>query len=74
MAEFFAMGGYAAYVWSAFGFTILVLAGLWLLSWRKMRRKEAEVEALRTRLRAQRPARQPDVIRARRDGTPGAEG
>ncbi|HEX2526274.1 MAG TPA: heme exporter protein CcmD [Geminicoccus sp.] len=74
MAEFFAMGGYAAYVWSAFGFTILVLAGLWLLSWRKMRRKEAEVEALRTRLRAQRPARQPGVIRARRDSTPGAEG
>jgi heme exporter protein D len=67
MGEFFAMGGYAAYVWSAFGFTILVLAGLWILSWRRMRAKEAEVEALRARLRSQRPPRQPKVIRARRD-------
>ena len=71
MGEFFAMGGYAAYVWPAFGFTILVLAGLWILSWRQMRAKEAEVEALRARLRAQRPARQPKVIRARRE-TPAA--
>ncbi|WP_159712502.1 heme exporter protein CcmD, partial [Geminicoccus flavidas] len=37
MAEFLAMGGYAAYVWPAFGFTILVLAGLWVLSLRQMR-------------------------------------
>lgn len=67
MAEFFAMGGYAAYVWSAFGFTILVLAGLWVLSWRQMRAKEAELEDLRARLRSQRPARPAAVIRARRD-------
>lgn len=30
MAEFFSMGGYAAYVWSCYGLTLAVLAGnLW---------------------------------------------
>jgi heme exporter protein D len=28
MAEFFAMGGYAAYVWSAYGAAVVVLVGL----------------------------------------------
>jgi heme exporter protein D len=28
MAEFFAMGGYATYVWPAYGITVLVLTGL----------------------------------------------
>lgn len=70
MAEFFAMSGYAAYVWPAFGFAILVLGGLWLASLRRMRVKEAELEALRNRLRAQRPARPPSVLRPRRDPAP----
>lgn len=29
MSEFFAMGGYAAYVWSSFGLTLVVLVGNW---------------------------------------------
>jgi heme exporter protein D len=66
VAEFLAMGGYAAYVWPAFGFTILVLAGLWLLSLRQMRAKEAELEALRSQMRRHRPARRQEVIRPRR--------
>jgi heme exporter protein D len=28
MAEFFHMGGYAAFVWPAYGLTVLVIAGL----------------------------------------------
>lgn len=73
MSEFLRMSGYAAYVWPAFGFTILVLGGLWLLSLRRMRAKEAELEELRGRLRAQRPAGQPAVIRPRRETTPRPE-
>lgn len=30
MSEFFAMGGYAGYVWSCYGLTLVILAGnLW---------------------------------------------
>lgn len=36
--EFFAMGGYGAYVWSAYGVTLVVLALNVLLPWRKRRR------------------------------------
>ena len=32
MNEFFAMGGYGAYVWSAYGISAIVLAGNVLLS------------------------------------------
>jgi heme exporter protein D len=67
VAEFFAMSGYAAYVWPAFGFTILVLGGLWLLSLRRMRAKEAELEALRQEMRTRRPARPAPVIRPHRE-------
>jgi heme exporter protein D len=34
----FAMGGYAAFVWPAYGLTAIVLGGLALLSWRRHRR------------------------------------
>ena len=67
MAEFFAMSGYALYVWPAFGFTVLVLAGLWILSLRRMRAREAELEGLRAKLPGSRPARRPAVIRPRRE-------
>jgi heme exporter protein D len=50
MAEFFAMGGYAAYVWPAYIATILTLAGAVVLSLRahakareNVRRLELEV-------------------------------
>jgi len=52
--EFLAMGGYAAYVWPAFGLTVAVLAGLLLQSLRLARRRDAELAALRERLRGQR--------------------
>ncbi len=43
LAGFLAMGGYAAFVWPAYGLTIVVLGGMALLSWR---RYWASVEAL----------------------------
>lgn len=52
--EFLAMGGYAAYVWPAFGLTLAVLLGLLWQSLRLARRRDAELAALRERLRGQR--------------------
>ncbi len=40
------MGGYAAFVWSAFGVTALVMVGLLILSWRSLKAREAELAAL----------------------------
>ncbi len=41
------MGGYAAYVWSAFAITAVVMGGLLAVSLRRLRAREAELEALR---------------------------
>jgi len=50
------MGGYAAYVWAAFGFAALVLLGLLVQSWRAARRRQAELDQLRHIARPRRPA------------------
>lgn len=60
VAEFLAMGGYAAYVWSAFGFTFAVMIGLLVQSWRLARARERELAELRARLR---PEREPAAAR-----------
>jgi heme exporter protein D len=52
LSEFFAMGGYAAYVWSAFGFALVVLLGLLGQSWRAAHQREAELAQLRDLVRA----------------------
>ena len=44
MNEFFAMGGYAAFVWPAYGVVAIVLVGLYLVSVRALRAREAEIE------------------------------
>lgn len=49
MAEvsgFLAMGGYAGFVWPAFGLAAVVMAGLVLVSLRELHAREAEVAAL----------------------------
>ena len=44
LASYFAMGGYAAFIWPAYGFAAAVLGGLALHSWRRYR---ASQDALR---------------------------
>lgn len=62
MAEFFAMGGYAAYVWSAFGLSVVAMVGLLWLSVASARRSAREFEALKAEVRPRRKrARQPMV-------------
>lgn len=57
--EFLHMGGYAAYVWSAFGFTLVVLLGLLIQSWRAAHRREEELGRLRHLVR---PAARPRPV------------
>lgn len=40
---FFDMGGYAAYVWPAYGVSVTALLVLGLISWRQMKRNERRV-------------------------------
>jgi heme exporter protein D len=49
MAGFLAMGGYAAFVWSAYGLTALVLAALALVSITAERRTRARLAAVEQR-------------------------
>ncbi|QQP89373.1 heme exporter protein CcmD [Skermanella sp. TT6] len=61
MAEFFSMGGYAAYVWPAYGVAAVFLVGMLVVSLRGLRRHEALLKTLET----SRPRRRD---RNRRDG------
>jgi len=51
---FFHMGGYAAFVWPAFGITALVLVVLFLVSWRQLKASEADLARLEGKGRARR--------------------
>ena len=46
IATFLAMGGYAAFVWSAYGITAVVLLALLVLSWRGVKARQAELDAM----------------------------
>jgi heme exporter protein CcmD len=46
MMEFLEMGGRGWYVWPSFGLSALALGALVYLSWRRMRRAEAQVKLL----------------------------
>ena len=52
MAEFFAMGGYAPYVWSTFGITLVVLVINVITAQRRLRQVREQLK-----LRAARDAR-----------------
>lgn len=72
MSEFLAMGGYGAYVWSAYAIALVLLAGLFAHSRRAARQGEAELERLRTTVRPQRPRAggSPRPLRPRREVRP----
>ena len=46
MSAFFDMGGYAAFVWPAYGVSVIVLAGLVISSRRRLKRLEAALARL----------------------------
>ena len=46
MAEFFDMGGYAAFVWPAFGVTFLVMAIMVVTTLRRLRANQRELARL----------------------------
>ncbi len=46
VAEFFAMGGYAAFVWPAFGVAAVILFGLLVSTLRTLRAREKALRAL----------------------------
>lgn len=61
VAEFFAMGGYAAYVWPALGLTAVAMIGLAWQSWRRLRREETATAELEQALKTGRATgEQPD--------------
>jgi heme exporter protein D len=47
---FLAMGGYAVFVWPAYGLTFVVLGGLALHSWRCYRRSVRTLEQLQRQI------------------------
>lgn len=48
MLDYLAMGGYAAYVWPAYGLAALVIGGLLWTSLRGMRARERALASLKT--------------------------
>ena len=75
MAEYFAMGGYAAYVWPAYGITVIVLIGLLADTLLGLRAREAMVRALeaaRPPRAARRAARPPAAAEGHETGVPEA--
>jgi heme exporter protein D len=56
LQSFLEMGGYAAYVWPAWGLSIAALAVLILVSWRWMRRAERLAAASAIRSAPEAPA------------------
>ena len=54
ISAFLAMGGYAGFVWPAYGVALVVLGGLALLSWRRYRESSVTLERLQQDLRKRR--------------------
>jgi heme exporter protein D len=44
--HFLSMGGYAVYVWSSYAVAAVILISLAIVSWRKTRAHEAELQSL----------------------------
>jgi len=55
LSSFFAMGGYARFIWPAYALAALVLIGLLVVSLRQLRRTEADLAAQRGKRPETRP-------------------
>ncbi len=79
MSEYFAMGGYAAYVWPAYAVTLVMLVATLAATLLGLRRREAMVKALEA-ARAPRgarrasPANEPTLSTAATAATPAESG
>lgn len=49
MQDFFAMGGYAAFVWPSYGLAVVILLWFLIASRHGLKAREAELRALETR-------------------------
>ncbi len=54
ISAYLAMGGYAVFVWPAYGLTAAVLGGLALHSWRRYQHSLRALEGLQQQLRTRR--------------------
>ncbi len=45
LADYFAMGGYAAFIWPSYGLAVVLLTGIFLLSWRRLKAAERARDA-----------------------------
>jgi heme exporter protein D len=50
IGAFLTMGGYAVFVWPAYGLTLVVLGGLALHSWRRYRQSVRTLEQLQRQI------------------------
>jgi heme exporter protein D len=50
IGAFLGMGGYAVFVWPAYGLTLVVLAGLAMHSWRRYRQSVRTLEQLQRQI------------------------
>jgi heme exporter protein D len=55
LADFFAMGGYAGFVWPAYGIAALVLIGLLTVSWYQLRQAREMLRRYDSQTGADRP-------------------
>jgi heme exporter protein CcmD len=62
------MGGYGAYVWSAFGLTLILLGGLLLQSWLWGRKRTRELASARDQIGPRAAARPRPVVAQRIEG------
>jgi heme exporter protein D len=58
MSEFLRMGGYAAYVWPAYGITLIVIV---LNIWSARRLRASKLEQVRRTMETEQPRRRPTV-------------
>ena len=64
ISEYFAMGGYAAFVWPAYAITAAILAIVFTTSLRSLRRTEAELARLQSTVRDELPEGPPAALGA----------
>lgn len=50
MSDYWAMGGYAAFVWPAYGLSAIVMIGLAVTGWRSLRARERDLAKLRDQM------------------------